>query len=128
MQGLVYALVVCCVASGVIKSRAPKELFEEGILRGPWVKGISFYLIAKEGDPLEINNFKGVTDPVKKSFLGRPERCHVSRWVVGGVQLALCRWGFTEYCGLLPWNRSHSLAFSSPFLFFLSHVLVMYLK
>lgn len=92
------------------------------------MKGISFYLIAKEGDLLEINNFKGVTDPVKKSFLCRPEHCCVSRWVVGGVQLALCQWGFIEYCSVLPWNLSHSLAPSSPSLFFLSHVLVMYLK
>lgn len=81
------------------------------------MRGISFCLIAKEGDLLEINNFKGVIDPVKKSFLCRPERCGVSRWVVGGVRLALCQWGFTEYCSLVTWNLPHSLASSSPSLF-----------
>lgn len=47
-------------------------LREEGILRRPRVKWISFYLIATERDLLEIDRFKGITDPVKKFFLCRP--------------------------------------------------------
>lgn len=70
---LLSCLAVLC---GQIKSRAVKELFERGRdSERPWVKGISFYLTAAERDLLEIDSVKGITDPVKRSFLCRPEWC-----------------------------------------------------
>lgn len=83
-----------------------KELFwEHGLLRGPWVKGISSYLKATERDLLGINSFKGETDPVEKNAFstGQESGC-VSRWVVGGFLLATCPWDFLECWGLWPWD------------------------
>lgn len=61
------------------------------------MKGISFYLIATERDLLEIDIFKGMADPVKKSLLGRLEHCFISRWVVTRSSACTLRMGFSEH-------------------------------
>jgi hypothetical protein len=66
----------------MITSGAVKELFERGRgLRGPWVKGISFYLTASKRDLLDLHCFKGIPDPVKKLLVRQAWNC-ISRWVV----------------------------------------------
>lgn len=61
------------------------------------MKGISFYLIATERVLLEIDSFKGIADPVKKSLSGRPEHCFISRWVVTCCSACPLRMGFSEH-------------------------------
>lgn len=115
-----------------IKSRAGKELFErERGSERPWVKGISFYLIAPEGD---LDSWKERADPMENPLF-RPEYWCLQ---VGGGNCSAClsaNWCvfalFFEYCGQLPWNLSHSLATTTPFSFFKSpsfQVEVTYLK